>query len=75
MQHIKGPIDQFMDEIGQKIFGKSRSECWAKGICIDCGELALPKCTTEAGRKEYAISCLCEPCFDSITNRKEGDSE
>ena len=32
-------------------------------ICIECGEPALAKCKTAAGRREVAISKLCEPCF------------
>ena len=32
-------------------------------LCIGCGEPALAKCKTEAGRREVAITKLCEPCF------------
>jgi len=36
------------------------------GMCISCREPALPKCYSEAGRREYGISGLCEKCFDAI---------
>jgi hypothetical protein len=36
------------------------------GLCYICGEEALPKCYSEAGRREYFISQTCEPCFDSL---------
>ena len=32
-------------------------------LCIGCGEPALAKCKTEAGRREVSITKLCEPCF------------
>jgi len=35
-------------------------------LCIQCKEPALPKCYSDAGRKEYRISGLCELCFDKI---------
>lgn len=37
------------------------------GLCIVCGQPALPRCYSEAGRKEYGISKMCEPCFDECT--------
>jgi hypothetical protein len=45
----------------------TKDEAVAKGICIDCKEPALAKCYSDAGRREYRISGLCEKCFDSIT--------
>lgn len=39
----------------------------ARGLCVNCGEPALPKCYSDAGRREYRISGMCEPCFDKLT--------
>lgn len=36
------------------------------GKCLSCKELAIPKCYSPAGIKEYSISGFCEVCFDSI---------
>jgi len=36
------------------------------GICINCFEPALPKCYSDAGRREYEISGFCEKCFDEL---------
>ena len=36
------------------------------GLCISCREPALPKCYSEAGRREYSISGMCEKCFDEM---------
>lgn len=35
------------------------------GLCISCGQPALKNCYSEAGRREYSISGLCEKCFDA----------
>lgn len=42
------------------------SEAIRKELCCKCGESALPKCYSEAGKKEYFISALCEECFDRM---------
>jgi len=39
---------------------KEQGKCWI------CEEEALPKCTTEAGRREFHISGTCEVCFDDM---------
>lgn len=35
------------------------------GLCIECKLPALPGCHSDAGRREFAISGLCEICFDA----------
>lgn len=42
-------------------------EAKAEGRCVQCGEPALEKCYSAAGRREYEISGLCEVCFDTLT--------
>ncbi len=32
-------------------------------LCTGCGQPALARCKTDAGRREVLISKLCEPCF------------
>lgn len=59
-------LTKFKDAVSKEVFGISRSEALAKGICIDCGQPALPNCYSDAGRREYRISGLCEKCFDAI---------
>lgn len=71
MTHISSPLDDFMETLGQHTYGRSRRECWKQGFCIDCGLPALPRCHTDAGVKEYYISCLCEECFDGATRNSE----
>lgn len=54
-------------------FNKEKNEAISKGICLQCQELALPKCYSELGIKEYYISGTCEKCFDEMF--KEVDEE
>ena len=33
-------------------------------LCINCHQPAFERCTTEAGKREVAISHLCESCWE-----------
>ena len=55
----------------QALFGMTKQEALEKGVCLQCKELAIPKCYSEAGKKEYSISGLCERCFDLATGEAE----
>ena len=59
-------LQKFKDKMAKDIYGTTPSECIKQGICIECHEEALPKCYSDAGRREYTISGLCEICFDKI---------
>lgn len=56
-----------MKRLEKELFGMTRDEAIEKGICLSCGEEALSRCYSSAGRVEYRISGLCEICFDEIT--------
>lgn len=64
----KPDLQQFKDNLTITLYKMTRLEALNKGICIQCHKEALPKCYSEAGRKEYRISGLCEKCFDDITS-------
>jgi len=59
-------LQKFKDEVSQNLFGMTTSEAIEKSVCIQCQEEAIPKCYSDAGRKEFKISGLCEQCFDSM---------
>jgi hypothetical protein len=42
-----------------------------KGLCVDCGRPALENCYSEAGRREVAITGLCELCYDKACEEDE----
>ena len=50
-------------------------EAWKTGVCVQCRQPALPKCYSEAGRREYRISGMCEECFDALFAVEGEDSE
>lgn len=57
---------EFLDQTAKKVFGVTKTEALEEGICVQCRELAIPKCYSDAGLREYPISGLCELCFDEI---------
>jgi len=60
--HVKDLLEQLA--IGA--FGSRPGTARAEGACVRCERPALEHCSTEAGRREYAISALCEECFDAM---------
>lgn len=64
-------LQQFKDNLSQQIFGTTKAEVKSQGLCLSCKEPALPKCYSEAGRREYSISGMCEECFDKMFEEGE----
>ena len=60
-------LKEFKDALARDVFGKTKEEAVSMGLCINCGKPALERCYSDAGRREYCISGLCEVCFDEIT--------
>lgn len=58
-------LQELKDGIARNLFGMTIKDAIQQRICIDCKK--SPKFYSEAGRREYLISGLCEPCFDRIT--------
>lgn len=52
------------DNLSKSLYGMSLTEAHKQGICIKCKTPALERCYSDAGRREYDISGLCELCFD-----------
>jgi hypothetical protein len=64
-------LAQAIQDTIERTKGMQSDEMKGKGLCLECGELALPKCYSEDGRREVAISGLCEPCFDALCGEDE----
>lgn len=64
-------LQKMKDSMSKDLFGMTKQDANTKGICIQCKEEALPKCYSEAGRKEYYISGMCEECFDELTGGED----
>ena len=59
-------LAKFKQNLQEEIYGKDSTENKTKGLCIQCKHPALKNCYSEAGRREFKISGLCEKCFDAI---------
>ena len=57
-------LQDFKNRLSTDLYDMTAEEGIEQGICIDCREEALPKCYSDAGKKEFAISGLCEMCWD-----------
>ena len=55
--------------LAKALYGMTRLEAIRAGVCIDCKKYA--QWYSPAGKAEYFISGLCEPCFDKITGGTE----
>ena len=62
-------LKKFLEEGFREGFGMTREEAWDKGICVNCRK--PPVFHTQAGRNEYRLSAMCEPCFDDMFSEKE----
>jgi len=68
-------LTRIAEELCKDMHGITNAEAFSKGICVECKEPALPKCYSEAGRREYRISGMCEKCFDAAFADEEGPDE
>lgn len=73
--HISTPLKEFQDNMARNLYGVTKSEAISKGICIACKLPAKPRIYSDAGRREYQISGLCEVCFDEITKPRDEEDE
>jgi hypothetical protein len=64
-------LQQFKDDLAKSIYGQTTEDAKATGLCIQCKQPAFENCYSEAGRREYRISGLCEKCFDSICGEED----
>ena len=63
-------LDQFKEDMGMQMFGRSRTVAMHNGQCVKCGEFNL-EFKDEISRKEYGISGLCQCCQDIVFGSDE----
>lgn len=66
-------MNTFVDTLAKKAFGQTTQEAIDKGLCIACGEPA--KFYSEAGKREYQITGMCEYCYDACCPEEEYPDE
>jgi hypothetical protein len=62
-------LQQFKDDLAYSIYRMTKAEALAKHVCISCRR--TPTFSTPEGIKEYPISGLCEPCWDTLFDEGE----
>lgn len=68
---MEATLSEVKDMTAQAAFGMTHDGAIHVGICIRCKQ--PPRFYSEAGRREYSISGLCEYCFDVITGIEVGE--
>jgi len=58
-------MENLLEAVGNVAFGRSRKECFEKGICIDCGKTAKDF-RDPVSVKEYTMSAMCQKCQDAF---------
>lgn len=62
-------VDKVVDAGYRTVFGQTSKEAQAEGVCVNCKK--PPTFYSDAGRREYDISGVCEPCFDEMFAEEE----
>lgn len=64
-------MSEALDAIARRLYGCSRSEAQAAGVCINCKRPVKPVDLTPVDRSEYALSALCPECFAKFEKEDE----
>lgn len=64
----------FLDVISRKVFGRSRTQCIRKNICVMCGKPAK-KFKNAKYRREFILSGTCSKCQDEIRKEDANDGK
>lgn len=59
-------LKKLADDLSKAEFGQTSEQAVESGCCIECKLPALPRCYSEAGKREFRISGMCEICFDKM---------
>lgn len=57
-------LEVIKELLAKEAHGMTVGEAIAAGICIQCKN--PPTFYSDAGKREYRITALCEPCYDAI---------
>lgn len=56
-------IEELLDKVSMSKYGRKRSECIAKNICVDCTNEAT-EFADKASKEDYFVTGLCQKCQD-----------
>jgi uncharacterized CHY-type Zn-finger protein len=63
-----------IDDVANRLFGRTRSESLAARTCVMCGKPATAF-KDELSRREYEISALCQGCQDVAFSEDEDEDD
>jgi len=63
---MKVDLAKLKANLAQDAFNMTIQQAHEQSICIQCKQSALARCYSPEGRREYALSGMCEHCFDQL---------
>jgi hypothetical protein len=63
-------MEKALDDIGEKLFGRTRTGAISQQICVCCGQLATTF-RDDKSAHEYTLSGMCQACQDKIFDTSE----
>jgi len=63
----------FKNRLSKALYGMETDDAISKNLCVRCKQPAYKNIYSEAGKREFKISGLCERCFDEVTYIEEDD--
>ncbi len=55
----------FLDQVTQRMFGRSRSSCIENGVCVACGGDAKSFKDT-LSMQDFSVTGICQDCQDKL---------
>lgn len=76
-ESFKVDLNRLKGELAKEAFGITKEEAIEQAICINCRQpISTPGLFySMAGRREYAISGICEVCFDKMWGEDEARTD
>lgn len=59
-------LNDFLDAISKRAFGRTKAEAHENGICIRCGKPVVLGGLSRQDSNEYLISGVCPECFSAV---------
>ncbi len=68
----EGPLADYLEEMNQQLYGRSRIKSIENDECVACGGVAVAF-KDEVGQQEYTQSGMCQTCQEENFKEEDGD--
>jgi hypothetical protein len=64
-------MDDLLDKVAVRLYGRTWAEAQEAGECIACGRPVKPIDLSPNDRAEYDMSALCPQCYDDLADEED----